>query len=112
MTRKRKINFNTKKESKSTKVLGFSIPKIIVPIIILFVVSSVYMAIQVATTGAKIAKLDTEKRSLQKENEEISNTLINSSSLSELGEKAEELGFTKPEAIMYIKGDKQVAKLP
>ncbi len=107
--RKNKIN---KKERKSTKVLGLNIPVIIVPIIALFVITSVYMAIQVATSGAVIAKLDSEKRELEKENAEISNVLINSSSLSELGERAEELGFVKPEAILYIKGDKAVAKLP
>lgn len=105
-------NINLKRERKSMKVLGINIPTIIVPIIVLFVISSVYMAIQVATTGAKIAILDTEKRNLQKENAEISNILINSSSLSDLGEKAEELGFKKPEAILYIQGDKDIAKLP
>jgi len=108
----KKYKIKIKKTRKSTKVLGLNIPVIIIPIVSLFVISSVYMAIQVATTGAKIALLDTEKRELQRENEEISNVLINSSSLSELGEKAQGLGFVKPEAILYIKGDKAVAKLP
>lgn len=106
-TRNRKIEFNKKKT-----VAGFNIPTALFPMMVSFVVVIVFFTIEFSTLGAHVAALEREEADLVREKQNLSNQLINSSSLSEMGEKAEELGFKKPGEIIYISEKEAVAKLP
>jgi hypothetical protein len=104
----RKVQDNTRKKT----VAGFDIPTALFPVVALFVVATVFFTIEVSTLGAQLAELEREEANLTKEKQNLSNQLINSSSLSEMGEKAEDLGFKKPSEVVYISEKEAVAKLP
>mgnify|MGYP006908235420 CR=1 FL=1 len=100
--RKRKINT---KEGSRYPVTSFVLLGILG-------VVSVFLAIEIATSGAKLASLELEEKRLIRENEVLKSELVNASSLSQLGKGAEELGFSKPASILYITDEKDVARLP
>lgn len=106
-TRKKNNQTNRRKT-----VVGFNIPMALFPILAIFVIATVFFAIEASTLGAHLAKLENEEVILIQEKQEYSNQLINSSSLSGMGEKAEQLGFKKPSNVIYISEKEAVAKLP
>ena len=75
-------------------------------------VLGVYYIIESVSLGAELAKIQREERKLVEENRDLSDSLIGSSSLSSFEKKTEELGFLKPESVVYLKGETQVANLP
>ena len=103
----RRTQINKRKTST-----GFNIPVALISIISMFVIATVFFVIEASTLGAHLAKLENEEVVLIREKQEYSNQLINSSSLSGMGEKAEELGFIKPSDVIYISDKEAVAKLP
>jgi hypothetical protein len=105
---KRKRNQTNKRKA----VTGFNIPMALFPILAMFIVATVFFAIEASTLGARLVELENEEVILIKEKQEYSNQLINSSSLSGMGEKAEQLGFIKPSDVIYISEKEAVAKLP
>ncbi len=105
-----KKKYNQTSERKTTT--SFNIPMVLFPILAIFVIATVFFAIEASTLGAHLAKLENEEVILIKEQQEYSNQLINSSSLSGMGEKAEQLGFSKPSEVIYISEKEAVAKLP
>jgi hypothetical protein len=108
MRTKKKYN----QTNTSERVVGFNVPMTLIPILIIFVIATVFFAIEASTLGAHLAKLESEETMLIKEKQEYSNQLVNSSSLSGMGEKAEQLGFKKPSNVIYISEKDVVAKLP
>lgn len=108
MRTKKKYN----QTDKSKTVVGFNVPMALFPILAIFVITTVFFAIEASTLGAHLAKLENEEVMLIKVKQEYSNQLINSSSLSGIGEKAEQLGFKKPSDVIYISEKEAVAKLP
>lgn len=105
-----KKKYNQTSERKTTT--SFNISMALFPILVIFVIATVFFAIEASTLGAHLAKLENEEVILIKEQQEYSNQLINSSSLSGMGEKAEQLGFKKPSNVIYISEKEAVAKLP
>lgn len=75
-------------------------------------ISSVFYIIESVSLGAQIAKLEKEEYELLEINREMSDIVVNQSSLSSFEKKKEELGFMKPSQIVYLKGEVGVAKLP
>lgn len=75
-------------------------------------VLGLYYIIESVSLGAELAKIQREERRLVEENRDLSDSLIGSSSLSSFEKKTEELGFSKPESVFYLKGETQVANLP
>lgn len=115
MTKKRKKIrqlVENRRYTKKARIFGLNIPLFMLPFLIFFVLSTVFVTIEVATSGAKLAKLEKEKISLARENEEIKEKLINGSSLTKLGDKAKEMGFDKPLGIIYVTEKEALAKLP
>jgi Tfp pilus assembly protein PilO len=106
-----KNRVNKKYQIKKASV-GFKAPAVLVSILTMFVVATVFFAIEASTLGAKLAQLENEEANLIKERQEFSNQLVNSSSLSIMSEKAEELGFKKPSDVIYVSEKEAVAKLP
>lgn len=105
-----KKKYNQINKRKTTTI--FNVSMALFPILAIFVIATVFFAIEASTLGAHLAKLENEESMLIKEKQEYSNQLINSSSLSGMGENAEQLGFKKPSDIIYISEKEAVAKLP
>ena len=71
------------------------------------------MAVDVATSGAEISSLESQVAVLNQRNRELTAEVIRSSSVSEVDEASEELGFVKPEKTIYLTPNQGIfAKLP
>jgi hypothetical protein len=73
---------------------------------------TVFFAVEQATRGSEIALLEKEKIVLDNQKRELTDKLVQSSSLNGAEKKAEELGFAKPSNLIYISEKEAVAKLP
>lgn len=71
--------------------------------------TTVFLAIASASSGAKLQEIENENAILEEENRAITQRIVSESSLSQVAKKAEELGFTKPEEIVYLSTQKPVA---
>lgn len=98
--------------SKKAQILGVKIPLFMLLLLAITGLSSVFLAIEISTSGAELAKLESESARLKREKEILTVDLVKASSLSSLGERAEEMGFVKPERVLYIGEAETVAKLP
>jgi len=118
MRRKRTYNYKLKSINaqtlKSTKaqILGIKIPLFMMPILIIFGIATVYLTIETATSGANLAALSQREAVLIRENDSLASELVKNSSLNGLGEKSEEMGFVKPQVVIYISEKDAVANLP
>lgn len=101
---KLKRNNKPSKVSKKTLFVGL--------LTLLFLVGIVFSTIQSAAFGANLVDYEKQARMISEENEELSKKIINSLSLSEIGKSAEELGFIKPDKILYLSKSSEVANLP
>lgn len=99
-------------KNKKTDILGLRVPFIMLPILVFLGLVTVFLTIESVTLGAKLAILEEETRKLARENELLEGELVKASSLSNLGEKAEDMGFQKPGLVLYISKEEAVAKLP
>lgn len=77
--------------------------------IFIFLVTTVFLTLTTATSGAEVAKLEDEEAILIRANSELSDQIVNASSLSGTFKKAESLGFSKPEKIIYFSSQDTVA---
>jgi hypothetical protein len=80
--------------------------------VILFFFGTVFTTIQTVTMGATLASLEEESEKIIEENEKLTQNLYQSTSLTKINNKAEELGYSKPANIFYINSEVPVAKLP
>jgi cell division protein FtsL len=80
--------------------------------IIIFVVVQIFITIQTTSAGAKLVDLEEQVKNLQLENRKISEELVHSTSLTDIGKSADELGFKQPDQMLYINSDDFVAKVP
>ena len=78
----------------------------------LFAICNIYFAIQTSASGATISQLEEEESRIIQENQRLAGELIELNSLKDLEKEAEDLGFAKPEKIIYITDDATVAKVP
>ena len=81
---------------------------------ILFILTlgvQVFFAVGFATSGASLSAIEKIELEINKKNKELSELLVNASSVTKASTKAQELGFVKPE-LMYLSADEFVAKLP
>lgn len=76
------------------------------------VAASIFMTVEMASSGAELSKLEKEEVELRAENQRIGAELISASSLSQFESTYESLGFIKPEKTIYITEEEAVAKLP
>lgn len=77
-----------------------------------FVVFNIFSTIETATTGAEIANLEEKQAVLLGENRAFSDQIVNQSSLITIETKAQEMGYAKPQNLIYIAEKEVVAKLP
>ncbi|KKQ91755.1 MAG: hypothetical protein UT58_C0004G0003 [Microgenomates group bacterium GW2011_GWC1_39_7b] len=75
-------------------------------------IGSIAMTIETATSGMEIASLEKIENKLVEDRRDIEEMLVKTLSSRELQQKSKELGFTKPENLVYISQILPVAKLP
>ena len=74
---------------------------------------SIFMAVDVATSGAEISNLENQVAALAQRNRELNAEIIKYSSVSEVDVASGELGFNKPEKKIYLTPNQGIfAKLP
>ena len=73
--------------------------------IVLFMVSSVYVAIEASATGAEMRSLEERQPMLESAKSELEATLVRGMSGAEMDSKSASLGFTKPTELIYLNGD-------
>lgn len=71
--------------------------------------SAVILIVEMATSGAELAKLEGEKAALTRTNNEISEDLVKASSLSSIEKSADSLGFIRPTVTLYLSPEGGVA---
>ena len=100
--RKSKKNFENNTSNKLTYVWV---------VVGIFIIGTVYFTIQVATSGSKLAQLERERMQLTKETQSLSSDLMQQTSLTQIGQRAEEMGFIKPDKIVYLQNQDSVADI-
>ena len=75
-------------------------------------VSSVFMTVVTATSGAEVASLQKEESRLADQKRLLENTLVKTLSMNGLQEKSSGLGYEKPSNLVYVTLPEAVAKLP
>jgi hypothetical protein len=78
---------------------------------VLFIALQVLFAVQTTTSGANLANLEKVEEILIDKNHELTSELVKSTSLKQIGKKAEGLGFFKPENTIYLNTEDFVAKV-
>jgi len=72
-------------------------------------VANVLLGISFSASGADLAVHEKKAKEYEKENAKISQEVVQSMSLALVEEKAEEMGYIKPNTIVYVGKDKPVA---
>ena len=85
---------------------------ILVTVCGILAVTSVFLTIETTTSGAEIAKLDKTAIELTNQKRNLEESLVKGVSMSQLVEKSAELGFVKPENMVYVSSVAPVANLP
>ncbi|EKE12210.1 MAG: hypothetical protein ACD_13C00254G0007 [uncultured bacterium] len=96
-----------KKERKSlTKYVLFGVAGILAA-------SSIFMTVETTTSSLEVSELRKKQSQLSNEKRNLENTLVRSLSMSDLEEKGSELGFVKPQQMVFVSDAKAaVAQLP
>lgn len=81
-------------------------------LLIVLVIANVFFTVSVSASGAELTSIEKTQSTLLSINQELADKITNESSLSTIGEKANSLGFSKPENIVYLTAVEPVAKLP
>ncbi len=81
-------------------------------ILIVLVIANVFFTVSVSASGAELTNIEKTQNILLSKNQELIDKITNESSLSTIREKADSLGFSKPENIVYMTAVEPVAKLP
>jgi cell division protein FtsB len=93
---------NTKNEKGSSKV-GLTILGIIL------IAGTVLVTIDSVTKSAEINQLAQEEQQMSLETKDLAEKIVEASSLNNVGIKANELGYSKPQNIVYIGENEGVA---
>lgn len=80
--------------------------------LIVLVIANVFFTVSVSASGAELTSIEKTQTELLSRNQELTDKITSESSLSVVGEKADSLGFAKPDNIVYVTAVEPVAKLP
>jgi hypothetical protein len=95
--------------NKRINILGINIPLMLIVLLSAFAAVTVFTAVEQAAKGAELVYLETKVNNLVTENKELSTKLVRDSALSKVSDEASGSGLTKPEKIMYLTNEAQVA---
>ena len=107
-----KIIKNKNIAKKTFRIIGFKIPILLGILLSILIATIVYLAIEASVLGGKLAYLEEQRSVLIRENVEISDRLVGSSSLNKMQSMSSDLGYHKPSNILYLAKEDFVAKLP
>lgn len=80
---------------------------------VVLVISSVFMTVETATSGVEVSNLRQKQRELSMEKRNLEGTLVRSLSINGLEEKSSEMGYVKPNTMVYVSQSQEaMAKLP
>lgn len=85
---------------------------ILLGVLAFLAISSVAMTIETAVSSVEISKLQDKEQSLSMEKRSLEETLVKTLSMGALSEKSTEMGFVKPDNLVYVAPSEAVAKLP
>lgn len=86
---------------------------LLISLLIIFVVANVFYTIGIATSSAEVAKYERDEEELVSQNQSLGEQIMNKSSLRTIEITASELGFAKPQKVIYITQSEAVAaRLP
>jgi len=75
--------------------------------------ANIFYLIGISAYGAEMGELENEETAISGQIQNYKEQIMNKSSLVEIGKRAEELGFGKPQNVIYVAGESAVvAKLP
>lgn len=77
----------------------------------ILIIANVVITIGGAGSGVEVANLQKQEAILSAQKMELQNELVKSLSLSDLQEKSASLGFSKPQAEVYLSGAAPVANI-
>jgi len=80
--------------------------------LVILVIANVFITVSVSASGAELTSIEKTQNTLLSKNQKLTDKITSESSLSVIGEKADSLGFVKPENIVYVTTVEPVAKLP
>ncbi len=86
--------------------------RILIAICGVLTVLTVLLTVTTATTGFEMSRLESQKSILLEERRGLEESLVKTLSTRELEDESGDLGFAKPENIVYISGMPPVANLP
>lgn len=95
-----------KNYSRSTNLKVYGLGVLLSVLLIL----SVFFAIDAATSGAEVAKLQNTQAVLTQANSMLTDSLVQASSLESIDGKASQLGFSQPDKVIYISQEEAVAE--
>ena len=76
-------------------------------------ISSVFMTVETATSGVEVSSLRQKQGELSMEKRNLESTLVRSLSINGLEEKSGEMGYIKPNTMVYVSQSQEaMAKLP
>lgn len=87
--------------SKKKQKLSLLKPAFIAICLVMFV-GTIFFAVDTATAGAEISKLERDLGVLETKNKELAAEIIRHSSVSSMDAGAEALGFAMPEKTVYL----------
>jgi Na+-transporting NADH:ubiquinone oxidoreductase subunit NqrC len=75
-------------------------------------VSSIFMTVVTATSGAEVSSLQKEEKQLADQKRFLEDALVKTLSMDQLQEKSGSMGYVKPVNLVYVAPPEAVAKLP
>ncbi len=87
-------------------------PYLIFIFVLLLIVFQIFVSNRLADYGQKISKLTQQTNDLTLENQRIKKKIASSSALTNLNQKAKELGFTQKAQIYYLDEPYPIAQNP
>lgn len=95
--------------TKKINILGISVPITLVVLLSIFAAVTVFTAVEQSTKGAELVYLERKSANIEAENKELASKLVMDSSLSKVADEASASGLTKPDKILYLTNEAQVA---
>ncbi len=85
-----------------TKTRNSKLVYIVYFIVFLMLATQVFLSVQVSSLGSKIFTLEKKAGELSDRNKKLVSEIVSSSSLSQIEERSQGLGFAKPADVVYL----------
>lgn len=83
-----------------------------VTLLIAIIAVMIFSAIGASIWGVELHSIEKEIAEVEAENRRLTSEIVTQMSLTNIYENSEELGYVKPENVIYVEGQPAVAQLP